>query len=167
MKKRPLMCLFHLCFHLHLHLFVVFSSTLITLIIDITVMVDKALNPIIYLVQMIFLRGSPVETLISCPAASENVGDRNADKPTSKTTPSSKGFRKRALPEEGNLKIESGCVEPLVFSFLCTLSMWFGKLHIQHVSLSGVPCTLHCWEVRLCCGIQIKGHFDHKRTHGG
>ena len=106
------MCLFHLCFHLHLHLFV-FACTLITLIIDITIMVDKALNPIIYLVQMIFLRGSPVETLISCPAASETVGDRNADKPTSKTTPSSKGFRKRALPEEGNLKIESvGVLNP-------------------------------------------------------
>ena len=59
-----------------------------------------------------------METLISCPAASENVGDRNADKPTSKTTPSSKGFRKRALPEEGNLKTESvGVLNPWCFPF--------------------------------------------------
>ena len=78
----------------------------------------------VFLVQMICLRASPVETLISCPAMLETFGDKNADKPTSKTTPSSKGCRKRALPEEGNLKMNY-CVETLVSSFLFVLMVAF------------------------------------------
>ncbi|XP_076465159.1 uncharacterized protein LOC143296970 isoform X2 [Babylonia areolata] len=49
--------------------------------------------------EMVFLRSSPIETLISCPTLGD-TGDKYGDAPSSKSSPTSKGCRKRALPEE-------------------------------------------------------------------
>ena len=54
--------------------------------------------------QMVCLRASPVDTLISCPRQTDGQADNSADRPSSKTSPKNKGFRKRALPEEGNVR---------------------------------------------------------------
>ncbi|KAK7496888.1 hypothetical protein BaRGS_00011868 [Batillaria attramentaria] len=50
--------------------------------------------------EMVCLRTMPLETLISSPALADNAGDKTQDKSGGGATPSTKGFRKRAVPEE-------------------------------------------------------------------